>query len=133
MPFRRVRRVGVCPVCNKVYESMCVITGISEEVYEGPFVRYWYIHEVKQQACSTDCDVYLPIPAAPVAGPAAGVAYVFYPEVATAPADPGVAAQAAEDEDNDDDTGVAAQAAGDAQQQLLFKVQGRLRHRRYVV
>ena len=63
-------RTGICPVCYNIYETVSVTITNREDLQEIR-IGYYYFHGISK-FCKTDCDIYVPVPAADVDAKATG-------------------------------------------------------------
>ena len=63
-------RTGICPVCYNIYETVSVTTTNREDLHEIR-IGYYYFHGI-WKFCKTDCDIYVPVPAADADAKASG-------------------------------------------------------------
>ena len=63
-------RTGICPVCYNIYETVSVTITNREDLQEIR-IGYYYFHGISR-FCKTDCDIYVPVPAADVDANATG-------------------------------------------------------------
>lgn len=57
-------RRGICPVCYNIYETVSVTITNRQDLQEIR-IGYYYFHGM-WRFCKTDCDIYVPVPAADV-------------------------------------------------------------------